>query len=107
MPTGSNNGLYICMAKQEGKLFCFEYGKLLTREHFVTRVRLALSSAGIDCKPYSGHSFRIGTATAAGRQGLAPATIQILSRWESSAYLLYIRMSWEELAEVSKVISAC
>lgn len=48
--------------QEEGMLFKFEDGKLLTRERFVAGVR-----AGVDCKPYSGHSFRIGVATAAGK----------------------------------------
>lgn len=91
--------------QKEGMLFHFKDGKLLTRERFASRVRSVLTTAGMDCKPYSGHSFRIGAATAAGRKGLPPATIQTLGRWESSAYLLYIRMSREELAGISKVIS--
>ena len=78
--------------QEDGMLFKFEDGKLLTRERFVTRVRAALTAAGIDCKPYSGHSFRIGAATAAGKKGLLPATIKTLGRWE-------------ELVGVSKLIS--
>lgn len=35
----------------------------LTRVRFVAAIRLALSQAGIDVKPYSGHSFQIGVAT--------------------------------------------
>lgn len=90
---------------KEGMLFHFKDGRLLTRERFVAKVRSVLTAAGIDCKPYSGHSFRIGAATEAGRKGLPPATIQTLGRWQSSAYLLYVRMSREELAGISKVIA--
>ena len=89
----------------KGMLFRYEDRRLLTRDRFVASVREALSAVGIDCKSYAGHSFRIGAATAAGRQGLPPSTIQTLSRWESSAYLLYVRMSRQELAGVSKLIS--
>ena len=89
----------------KGMLFRFEDGKLLTRERFVSRVKAALTSAGVDSKPYSGHSFRIGAATAAGRQNLPAATIKTLGRWESSAYLLYVRMDRQDLAKVSKLIS--
>ena len=85
--------------------FHLENGKLLTRDRFVASVREALKAAGIDCKSYAGHSFRIGAATAAGKSGLPPATIQTLGRWESSAYILYVRMSREELAGVSTLIS--
>ena len=88
----------------QGLLFRFEDGRLLTRDRFVTQIRRALSAAGIDCKRYAGHSFRIGAATAAGRRGLPPATIKTLGRWSSSAYLLYIRLPRQQLAEVSKLI---
>ena len=83
----------------KGMLFRYEDRRLLTRDRFVASVREALSAAGIDCKSYAGHSFRIGAATAAGRQGLPPATIQTLG------HLLYVRMSRQELAGVSKLIS--
>ena len=89
---------------KQGLLFQFEDGRLLTRERFVAQVRAALTRAGIDCQPYSGHSFRIGAATAAGQRGLPPATIKTLGRWESSAYLLYVRMSRQQLADVSRAI---
>ena len=50
------------MAKRgskEGLLFKFEDGRMLTRDRFVSHVRAALTSAGVDPAPYSGHSFRI------------------------------------------------
>ena len=90
---------------KEGMLFHFEDGKLLTTDRFVSSLREALNKAGVDSKSYAGHSFRIGAARAASRSGLPPATIQTLSRWESSAYLLYIHLSQEELAGVSRLIS--
>jgi len=91
-------------ATGDGLLFKFKDGCLLTKERFVKAVREALSWAGIDANLYSGHSFRIGAATMAGRKGLSAEKIQALGRWESSAYLLYIRLSREELAGVSQVI---
>ena len=90
----------------EGPLFKFEDGRFLTKDRFVKGVRDALSQAGVDASQYSGHSFRIGAATTAGRKGLPSEKIQTLGRWESSAYLLYIRLSREELATVSRLISS-
>ena len=90
----------------KGMLFHYEDKKLLSRDRFVISVRYALTIAGVDCKSYSGNSSHIGAATAAGKCGLPPATIQTLGRWESSAYLLYIRMSREELVGVSKLIGS-
>ena len=91
--------------KEQGLLFRFEDKRLLMKERFVTRVRGALSRAGVDEKLYSGHSFQIGAATTAGRKGLSSEKIQTFGRWESSAYLLYVRLPREELSSVSKIIS--
>ena len=65
----------------------------------------ALTAAGIDAKKYAGHmySFRIGAATTAARKGISAEKIQTLGRWESAAYLLYIRLSREKLSSVSKL----
>ena len=60
--------------------------------------------AGVDYKSYSGYRFRIGAATESGKRGLLPATIQTHGQWESTAYLLYIRMSRAEIASVFKLI---
>lgn len=91
--------------KEQGFLFRLEDKRLLTRDRFVARVREALSTAGVNAKSYSGHSFRIGAATMAGRKGLSSEKIQILGRWESSAYLLYVRLPRDELASESKIIN--
>ena len=48
-----------------GPFFTFQDGKPLTHQRFVARVREVLTLAGIDCSPYSGHSFRSGAATTA------------------------------------------
>ena len=68
-------------------------------------VKQALSEAGIDASAYSGHSFRIGAATTAGKKGVSAEKIKTLGRWESAAYLLYLRLSREDLASVSNIIS--
>lgn len=49
--------------KQQGPFFRFEDNRLLTKDRFITKVREALTQAGINAKAYSGHSFRIGAAT--------------------------------------------
>jgi len=89
----------------EGPLFRFKSGQPLTRERFVTKVREALSASGVDHSKYAGHSFRIGAATTAAQCGIADSTIQLLGRWESSAYLLYIRTPRKTLADLSAVLS--
>ena len=66
-------------------LFLWESGVPLSKPSFVKHVRSALEQAGFPAKDYSGHSFRIGTATTAAVAGLEDSAIQILGRWPSNA----------------------
>ena len=50
---------------------------------------------------FSSHSFRIGAATVAARNGIPDHLIQALGRWTSNAYQLYIRTPSEALAGFS------
>ena len=85
-----------------GPLFRFLDGSPLSRSALVERVRAALTAAGIDPTPFSGHSFRIGAATSAAANGVEDSMIQTLGRWKSDAYLRYVRIPREQLAAVSK-----
>ena len=86
-----------------GPFFIFDDGRYLTRDRFVTAVRAALCTAGIDDSRYSGHSFRIGAATTAAACQLPDSLIKTLGRWESSAYTLYIRTPKDILCNVSSL----
>ena len=88
----------------EGPLFVFENGRLLTRERFVAAVRESPASAGVDTAKYSGHSFRIGAATTAAERGIQDSLIRTMGRWESSAYLLYIRTPRDAICSVAKTL---
>ena len=85
-----------------GPLFVFSDGKYLTRQRFVVAIRSALDSVGIDSSLYAGHSFRIGAATTAAQCGLQDSLIKTLGRWESTAYLLYVRMPRDTLCSVAR-----
>ena len=73
----------------------------LSRARFVELVRSALARAGVPIAGYSGHSFRIGAATAAAQSGIPDSAIQALGHWSSPAFLRYIRDSREHLAQYS------
>ena len=88
-----------------GALFHFEDGTLLTPARFTARVRDALEALGHTGKSYAGHSFRIGAATTAAEKGLEDSLIKALGRWESDAYLLYVRTPRERLAAVAKILA--
>ena len=89
-----------------GPLFKFRNGKALTRDRFVARVRQALDSLGFDSRKYAGHSFRIGAATTAAERGIEDSTIKALGRWESSAFLVYIRMPRQYLAAFTQRLAS-
>ena len=91
--------------QQEGPFFRFRDGFPLTKARFVTRFQAALDEVGVPCRDYSGHSFRIGAATAAARAGIEDSTIQLLGRWTSSAFLTYIRTPRDQLAGISRTLS--
>ena len=82
--------LALCPAGM-GPLFRFEDGRALTRRCLVEELRRGLRELGIDHTGYSGHSFRIGAATAAHAAEIEDSTIRMLGRWESDAFLRYIR----------------
>ena len=91
---------------QPGPFFQFRDGHPLSRERFVTKVRGALTEAGLDASKFAGHSFRIGAATTAAARGVEDSLIKTLSsRWESSAYLLYVRIPRERLAGLATVLA--
>ena len=64
----------------DGPLFQFKDGKPLTRPDLVWALRKALSDAGLDPEMYSGHSFRIGAATAVAACGIPINVIKSLDR---------------------------
>ena len=89
-----------------GPLFRFQSGAPLTRSALVSHLQSALRHIGIDSSPFTGHSFRIGTATTAAARGLEDSLIQSLGRWKSAAYLAYIKIPCQQLASVSSLLAS-
>ena len=87
-----------------GPLFIHSNGVPLSRSFLVNSLRIALTDAGIDTSGYSGHSFRIGAASAAAKAGLPDSLIQSLGRWKSAAFLSYIRIPVDRLVSASRLI---
>lgn len=77
----------------------------LSRDQFVHMVKKTLRAAKIDDSAYSGHSFRVGAASAAAAARIPVYFIKILGRWESEAYHLYIRTPRASLAAISQLIA--
>ena len=62
----------------KGPLFLLANGQPLTHAVLVVKVRLALSTRGMDVEKYSGHSFRIGAITTVLCAGISDAKIEML-----------------------------
>lgn len=89
---------------RDGPLFLFQDGRPLSRASLTDWLRKTLCLAGIP-GTFSSHSFRIGAATVAARNGVPDHLIQALGRWSSSAYQLYIRTPSESLARLSSQLT--
>lgn len=79
-------------------------GKPLSYSHFVASIRTALESAGLNPKLYAGHSFRRGAASAAAAAGYSDYEIQLLGRWRSDAYKLYIETNPQRILHLSSLL---
>ena len=84
-----------------GPLFLCQNGQPLSRTLLTNWPRQIMASAGISGN-FSSHSFRIGAATVAGRNGIPDHLIQELGRWKSSAFQSYIRTPSAALASLSQ-----
>ena len=94
---------YIALRQdQSGPFFINSHGVAVTKSWLVQQVRTILAGLGLPQGEYVGHSFRIGAATSVALAGVEDSTIQALGRWQSSAFLQYIRMPREQLATISR-----
>ena len=93
---------YIALRQDRpGAFFLNLEGRPVTKAWFVSRIRAVLTVLGFPQHEYAGHSFRIGAATSAALAGIEDSTIQALGRWQSAAFLQYIRMPRDQLAAMS------
>ena len=83
-----------------GSLFLLQNGQPLSRELLSSWLKRLLTASGVPGN-VSSHSFRIGAATVAARNGVHDHPIQALGRWTSNAYLTYIRTPAEALANIT------
>ena len=103
-PVAAMLAYLVVRGQDDGPLFRLRDGRPLSREHLVRVLRSSLSSAGMDCSRYSGHSFRIGAVTTAIAKGVPEATVQMLGRWASDSFKRYVRIPRQDLAQISRQI---
>ena len=98
---------YLARRGQEaGPLFLGSDGTPLSKQRLVREVRAALEAGGVQPDGYSGHSFRVGAATTAARQGMEDSTIQTLGRWKSEAYKRYVKLDARTIVAYSRTLVA-
>ena len=98
---------YIALrGSRPGPFFLTSAGVPITKPEFIKVFRQTLSAVGYPAEEYAGHSFRIGAATSAALAGVEDSTIQLLGRWQSSAFLRYIRTPDGHLAELSHTLAS-
>lgn len=82
-------GIYNC-ADHSGFLFVLADGAVLTKSFLVASMRTLLHLAGYEAQSFTGHSFRVGSATQGYDNGLSEHDIKSLGHWKSSTYHRYI-----------------
>ncbi len=68
----------------------------------MAEVKKVLTAKGITSAGISGHSFRIGSATAAALSGATDEEVKALGRWRSREYRSYIRREEGDQAASAK-----
>jgi site-specific recombinase XerD len=71
--------------------FSWQDGSPLTRNFVVDNLHTLLSQMGLPPQAFNSHSFRIGRATDMAQQGYSYPQIATLGRWQSNAFLRYIK----------------
>ena len=97
-PVSAMLAYMVIKKSRDGPLFAFHDGRTLIRQRFVVAICSALKLAGMVQENYTSHSFRIGAATIAAAMVIEDSTIQTLGRWKSLAYLDYIWIPRQQLA---------
>ena len=105
-PVAATLAFLAIRGSRPGPLFTLDDGSYLTRARLVYELKRALTNVGLDASKYNGHSFRIGAATTAAEKGIEDSVIQTLGRWKSTAYLLYVRLPRERLAQFSRQLAS-
>ena len=69
----------------------------VTRPQGVNMLNQLCIASGLNPSLYSGHSLRISATTSAAKRAVSDHLIQVLGRWRSDCYKVYIRTSNETL----------
>lgn len=85
----------------QAPLFAFKDGSILTKESCVSHLRQAIGMLKMDVSRFSGLSFRRGGAQSLRDAGVPDHLIQVLGRWASDAYKLYLTTAPRHIAALA------
>ena len=105
-PVAAVLGYIALRGDQSGPFFLTTAKTPLSKPDFISKFRTVLGRLGLPAEDYAGHSFRIGAATSAALAGVEDSMIQLLGRWQSAAFLRYIKTPQERLASISRTIAS-
>jgi len=89
-----------------GPLFILSDGRMLTRQLFCTFLDNILVALKLNKDHFNMHSFRIGAATSAKEAGMPDVFTKMMGRWRSDSYQRYIRVSPDQMAKFSELLSS-
>ena len=105
-PVSALLGYIAFRGDQPGPFFLSSTRVPFLKQEFITHFRAVLGALGLPSEDYAGHSFHIGAATSAALAGVEDSLIQILGRWQSAAFLRYIRTPHQRLAAISQTLAS-
>ena len=85
-------------------LFMDGAGSPLSWKSFLSLLKHQLAEIGLNQSLYAGHSFHRGAATSAAAVGYSDYEIQLLGRWCSNAYKLYIDVPTTHVLHLSSLL---
>ena len=90
----------------QGPSFLVGAGTPLIKPNFTADLGRVLAATGLSQTDYVGHSFRIGAATSAALAGVEDSTMQLFGRWQSLAFLRYVRIPQARPVAVLRTLAA-
>ena len=90
-------------SSHSGALFKFKNGRSASRSWFSKRLKQVVAKSGFQ-GDFTSHSLRIGAASEASKAGFPDSLVQVLGRWASDSFKLYIRIPRDTLTNSARCI---
>ena len=98
-PVTALRNYILLRGRAPGPIFIDKTGNPVTRDGFAEHLKICLQLAGLPAHKYNTHSLRIGRTTQLALDGTTLAKIKLAGRWNSEAYLRYIKPTHFQLPQ--------